>query len=108
MEELTYILAVIVGVLVMSTAVYAAVYGMIALMLWAMGVHRKAEPLPVSATAFPVIPIDNGAGSYVVCGVRKETREDYRQTIHADSRANAVVKAELDGVVVTRVEKVSP
>jgi hypothetical protein len=66
-------------------------------------VRKGNSQLP---SAFPVISLDDGPGSYKVRGVDKDTRADIERTIQADSRANAQVKAELDGIVVTSIDKV--
>ena len=69
-------------------------------------VVRKNNPqLP---SAFPVIPTSDpdGPGKYKVRGVHKDTRADTELVIEADSRANAHVKAELDGIVVMAIDKV--
>ena len=57
--------------------------------------------------AFPVLPVvePDGPGNYLVKGVDRESRADRQMTITADSRANAQVKAELDGMVVTSITK---
>jgi len=57
--------------------------------------------------AFPMIAAaaDDGPGSYRVSGVDKQTRADRNVTVQAESRANAQVKAELDGIIVTHVDK---
>lgn len=57
--------------------------------------------------AFPVIPTaePDGPGSYLVKGVDRNSREDRQLTVTADSRANAQVKAELEGIVVTAITK---
>ena len=63
---------------------------------------RKLPP------AFPVIPTpdqQDGAGTYRVAGVDRATRQDREIVVEAQSRANAQVKAELDGIVVTRISK---
>jgi len=59
--------------------------------------------------AFPVQPLEppTGSGRYRVVGVDKTTRADREITIEAASPANAQVKAELDGMVVTSVTKSS-
>ena len=66
-------------------------------------VVRKGQGLP---SAFPVIPLHDGPGNYRVRGVHRDTRADMERPIQADRRANAQVKAELDGMVVTSVDKV--
>ena len=66
---------------------------------------RSGQPPP--PPAFPVIPTAeaDGVGTYRVVGVDKHTRADRELSIEAASRANAQVKAELDGIIVTSVTK---
>jgi hypothetical protein len=66
------------------------------------GSGRKELP-----SAFPVLPITeaDGPGRYRIVGVDKSSKSDKELIIEAASRANAQVKAELDGVVVTSVAK---
>jgi hypothetical protein len=59
---------------------------------------HAAFPITTPATA-------DGPGSYRVTGVDRQTRGDRDVTIQADSRANAQVKAELEGIIVTSVTK---
>jgi hypothetical protein len=67
------------------------------------GMKRPAAP----PAAFPVVTSAeaDGPGSYRVVGVDRATRADRDVTIEAASRANAQVKAELDGMVVTSLTK---
>lgn len=53
--------------------------------------------------AFPVQPL--GPGRFKVTGVHKDTRQDMTWHCEADSPENATVKAELEGIIVTRVER---
>jgi hypothetical protein len=46
-----------------------------------------------------------GPGRFVVKGVDRETRMDTQWVCEAESEANARVKAELEGIVVTAVER---
>ena len=65
---------------------------------------RRANP-----GGFPVIAQTDepdGPGKYRVIGVDKNSRADRDETVEAASRANAQVKAELDGIVVTNVTKI--
>jgi hypothetical protein len=64
---------------------------------------------PGGPQGFPMVPAAeaDGPGTYQVCGVDKETRIDKEIVVEAASRANAQVKAELEGIVVTRVTKQS-
>jgi hypothetical protein len=57
--------------------------------------------------AFPIVPTGeaDGPGTYRVVGVDKTTRADREITVEAASRANAQVKAELEGLIVTAVTK---
>ena len=59
--------------------------------------------------AFPVLPHaePDGPGRYSIVGVDKTTRADRELTVEAASRANAQVKAELEGLIVTSVSKSS-
>jgi hypothetical protein len=71
----------------------------IVMVMWACG-RRSVPP------AFPVMPaFADGPGTYLVAGVDKNTRADRQTEYDAQSRANAVVKAELDGVIVTSITK---
>ena len=57
--------------------------------------------------AFPVVSAEpDGPGAYRIVGVDKTSRADRELTVEAASRANAQVKAELEGIVVTNVTKV--
>ncbi|MGD0462160.1 MAG: hypothetical protein ABSB74_06705 [Tepidisphaeraceae bacterium] len=52
-------------------------------------------------------PPTDGPGQYCVEGVDRQTKMDKTLHIQADSAANAKVKAELEGIVVTSVKKVA-
>jgi hypothetical protein len=61
---------------------------------------------------FPVVtripeysPPTDGPGRYCINGVNRTTKKDATLDIDADSLANAKIKAELDGVIVTSVTK---
>jgi hypothetical protein len=66
---------------------------------------RRRPPPP---SAFPVIPVAPpvGPGRFKVSGVERATRKASVWYCEADSEANARVKAELEGIVVTAVERV--
>jgi hypothetical protein len=68
-------------------------------------VVRAATSRRSPQMGFPVA-LEDGPGSYRVSGVDKQTRADRSITVQAESRANAQVKAELDGMIVTNVTKV--
>jgi hypothetical protein len=57
---------------------------------------------------FPVKVITpaDGPGRFRVIGVDRESTLDVTDYITADSEANAKVKAELRGIVVTRIDRV--
>jgi hypothetical protein len=60
--------------------------------------------------AFPVVattaaPVD-GPGLFRVDGVDRESKLDTSWTVRADSQANAQVKAELEGIIVTRITRI--
>jgi hypothetical protein len=61
---------------------------------------------------FPVVtvipdynPPTDGPGHYRIEGVDRNTKNDVTRDVQADSLANAKVKAELDGIVVTSITK---
>ena len=97
--------------------------GMVAGLLFRRGASpdvavQVAPPAPPPVPAvhgFPVIteepqpvqPVGTGPGRYRVGGVVAATKVDVTLYVVADSPANAKVKAELSGVVVTDVSKAS-
>jgi len=64
--------------------------------------RRRSGPAPAPAPAED----DAGPGTFRVAGVRKESQEDDEMVIEAKSSANAKVKAEMAGLVVTSVTRV--
>ncbi|HEX8911014.1 MAG TPA: hypothetical protein VF796_01545 [Humisphaera sp.] len=59
-----------------------------------------------AAQGFPLVPpLPDGPGRFRVAGVRRDTRQDVVWVCEADSSANARVKAELEGIVVTDVRR---
>jgi hypothetical protein len=79
------------------------------------GLDEEAAPpaMPPPSYGFPVVPqpvlpVDpahDGPGRYHVIGVDRATEEDVELLIDAKTLANAKVKAELRGVVVTQIQK---
>ena len=67
--------------------------------------ERAARRLPQPLGAFPVQPLDDRPGRFRVRGVMRQTEEEMDWLIGAEMAANAVAKAELRGLVVTRVER---
>ena len=65
-----------------------------------------SSAFPVITHAVPAIPLaDDGPGRYRIVGVVAATGTDTKMFIHAETLANAKVKAELRGVVVTEIVK---
>ena len=71
----------------------------------------KMQPI-ARQHGFPVVtripdysPPTDGPGRYRINGVNRTTKKDATLDIDADSLANAKIKAELDGVIVTSVTK---
>jgi hypothetical protein len=73
----------------------------IILLLLRVGLRTSGQPKP---SGFPVV---DGPGTFLVIGVDRATRADKSITVSAASSENARVKAELDGVVVTEVRRVT-
>lgn len=65
---------------------------------------RQGQPEPTPVGGFP-IEVNDGPGTFRVYGVDQKTSRDVTENIPADSSANAKVKAELRGIVVTRIER---
>ncbi len=67
----------------------------------------KRRPALVSDDSlFAPAPTTDGPGRFALYGVDRETAMDTRIVIDADSADNAKVKAELRGVLVTRIERI--
>jgi hypothetical protein len=56
------------------------------------------------AQGFP-IAMPAGPGRFKVSGVKRDTRQDVVWHCDADGPANAQVKAESEGIIVTRIER---
>lgn len=86
---------------------YATYGGIAKPMRFRHAVHTEAQSLYADkgSAAPSVAPADDGPGSYTVKGVKREDGSDVVLTIDADSKANAMVKAELQGVVPTSAAK---
>ena len=69
------------------------------------GAWRRERELRRPLHAFPVQPLNEMPGRFKVWGVMRETEEEVEWEIDAKLRANAVAKAELRGMVVTKVER---
>jgi hypothetical protein len=106
------------GVLAVIAATVVVIAAPIVLLIHFYHLARKyRRPRPSKArkypSAFPVmsepiaaIPLVNdGPGRYRIIDVVAKTGTDTKMFIHADTLANAKVKAELRGVVVTEITK---
>jgi hypothetical protein len=60
--------------------------------------------MPEAGIAANLPELTDGPGRYRVSGVDRESKMDTSLVLRADSAANAKVKAELEGVIVTAVE----
>ena len=71
--------------------------------------HQRELRDQTQSHGFPVQPIDqpDGPGIYRLSGVIRQTEEEVEWQIDAQTRANAIAKAELRGMLVTKVEKIS-
>jgi hypothetical protein len=69
--------------------------------------HRETASLshlPPGKPPAPPLPVHpNGPGKFKVSGVDRETKLDTSWVCMADSEANARVKAELEGIIVTSI-----
>jgi hypothetical protein len=69
-------------------------------------VKESPTAFPVVADPVPALPISNdGPGRYRIVGVVAATGTDTKMFVEAETLANAKVKAELRGVVVTEIAK---
>jgi hypothetical protein len=82
---------------------------MILVGLWVSFVRGRAPRARRAGTGFPLVPVapllDGGPGRYLITGVEAATSRDVKTVIEAETLANAKVKAELRGVVVTDIVK---
>jgi hypothetical protein len=67
--------------------------------------RRAAQQQRQPATPPGFAVVDDGPGRYRIEGVDRATRMDTTFRIEAQSKANAVAKAELQGVVVTKATR---
>lgn len=86
-------------------AFLAALAGVGVLVIYLVSRPRPPTGLP---SGFPVGPASfpPGPAEYKVYGVDRQTKTDRVWSCTADSPENARVKGELEGIVVTRVERV--
>ncbi len=93
---------------IVGTGGSSATYGQIARpMRFRHAVHTEAQSLYADkgSPAPSADPGADGPGAYTVKGVKRDDGSDVVLTIDADSKANAMVKAELQGVVPTSAAK---
>ena len=74
---------------------------------WAAKQREMKAQQPVPTHGFPVelLADSDGEGTYRVAGVVRATEEEIEWPIEARTRANAIAKAEIRGMVVTKVTK---
>jgi hypothetical protein len=82
------------------------VVGIVLLIVWAFR-SADAHPTsqPQSAPPLPPPVPASGPGQFKISGVDRVTKQDRVWHGQADSPANARVKAELEGIIVTAVER---
>jgi hypothetical protein len=110
-SQLAFILLGILGASVAGFGIYFVlrfVFEMCSgMMAWAAQQRSRGEAVkPIRA--FPVQTLDDGFGEYRVEGVLRQTENEVEWVIEARSRANAIAKAEIRGMVVTQAEKINP
>jgi hypothetical protein len=91
---------VILGFILLMLVLMSPAFAIVAVALFNKHRRRRGPTL----RAFPVV---DGPGTFQVFGVERDSRTDWSSVIEADSSANAQVKAELEGIVVTQVRRVS-
>jgi hypothetical protein len=92
-------------VLIGIVGVVAAIIGYAVKLLNAVERQVPNSSVVSGPQGFPV-SITDGPGQYRIEGVHRETKMDMSKYIQADGAANARVKAELDGIVVTSIKKI--
>jgi hypothetical protein len=93
-----------VGDLLAVAVKLALIVAVIGLVIWI--IRRGVAQGVQDARPTPTAPAADGPGTFRVIGVDRATKMDTAWTIAADSEANARAKADLEGIVVTRVERV--
>ncbi|HEX4123879.1 MAG TPA: hypothetical protein VHY37_04070 [Tepidisphaeraceae bacterium] len=79
-------------------------------LVWAFAASATGAPLAPAApiAGFAPVMAADGPGRFLVKGVDRDSRMDTAWHVHAESEANARAKAELEGIIVTRVEREPP
>jgi hypothetical protein len=102
---------------VLLVSIVALIISLITYVVKSLLAEWRPSPATNSESAdrppgFPVVtvipdytPPTDGPGHYRIDGVNRNTKEDVVRDIKADSLANAKVKAELDGIIVTSITK---
>jgi hypothetical protein len=86
---------------------WIVIAALVALVIIAVLRSTSARPPGAPPSAFPVMPpVPLGPGRFRVSGVNRQTKADVVWECSADSPENARVKGELEGIVVTRVDRV--
>jgi hypothetical protein len=97
-------LATVLAVVIFAAGLLAVFLGKQVMRLHRLMLQRAARRLAQPLGAFPVQPLGDRPGRFRVRGVLRDTEEEVDWLIDADMAANAAAKAELRGLVVTRVE----
>ena len=96
------------GVLIWWLVVFGIIVG-IAIWVISTGIRsgmRRSRADMTTSVPPSVVTIPAGPGRFRITGVNRESRMDCVQIYEAIGPDNAKVKAELDGMVVTRIERV--
>jgi hypothetical protein len=68
-------------------------------------IPQSFQPIMPAAPPPPLPPSASGPGKFIIYGVDRATKMDTIWHAGADSEANARVKADLEGIAVTRVDR---
>jgi hypothetical protein len=100
-----WFLLALAGILVVVGAVWIISEG-VARGMRSASPHQPNTDLHSPPGGFPVLAETDGPGKFRITGVDQRTSLDVTDYITADSAANAKVKAELRGIVVTKIDRV--
>lgn len=90
-----------IGVLI-AIAVLGVLYGLRLVLKYQPKVERRATSIDSIFN-----DVSDGPGTFEVKGANRETRTDAVQNYEAENPANAKIKAELDGIIVSSVRRIS-
>ncbi len=74
---------------------------------WIIAIAWSYSENNAERRGFPVaIPdADDGPGRYEIAGIDKQTKMDTKWAVTAESKRNALVKADLEGIIVTDIQR---